>query len=400
MKKRSQIEAVADFGFIIFVVTEAVFAHSRVGQLGLIFFFCTSFLLCLSKMKIKSNIFFFFSGIFILYNWLNIQVGISTVPDASMDLIWTLLINIISLVLLYNYVVLRNDPKRVIRNFTFAVLCITGWVMALSMPSLLRGRLDSAAGINANVLAFVSSNALLMTLYLRITDKKTSYNLILIWFLMSTLLTGSRKGILIIALGVVILMLLMFPQKRTRNLLLVCLGSILLWVSIMRVPILYQIVGIRVEALMDLVQGGNIEEASLRSRYNFISQGWEYFLRNPWRGHGLDAFRYIRGYRHVYSHNNFIELLVSGGIIGFAIYYVNYLIILLRTFNEGKKGNSLAKLMFAIAVVMLVMDYAVVSYYGRLYQALLVLTIGFTRISKVQRKRNLDTNFATGENGS
>ena len=37
---------------------------------------------------------------------------------------------------------------------------------------------------------------------------------------------------------------------------------------------------------------------------------------------------------------------------------------------------------------------------GDCIKLLLVLTIGFTRISKVQRKRNLDTNFATGENGS
>ena len=62
------------------------------------------------------------------------------------------------------------------------------------------------------------------------------------------LLTGSRKGLLVVALSVVVVRLVTERKKIIRNL-LVCTGAALLvYFLIMNVSVLYNIVGVRVES--------------------------------------------------------------------------------------------------------------------------------------------------------
>ncbi|NLE04471.1 MAG: hypothetical protein GX638_06695, partial [Crenarchaeota archaeon] len=102
------------------------------------------------------------------------------------------------------------------------------------------------------------------------------------------------------------------------------------------------------------------------------------------RGYGLDCFRHIQGSYNTYTHNNFIELLISGGIIGFALYYINYIIALTKAYFTGKKGDPILMLMITIMLVILVNEYALVTYYGRGYLIFIVLTIAFTK--KIDKK--------------
>ena len=66
-----------------------------------------------------------------------------------------------------------------------------------------------------------------------------------------------------------------------------------------------------------------------------------------------------------YLHNNFVELLASGGIIGFGIYYgiILYLIIKLTPF--ALKKDSFSDACLVILIVHTIADYGTVSYYNK-----------------------------------
>ena len=60
------------------------------------------------------------------------------------------------------------------------------------------------------------------------------------------------------------------------------------------------------------------EDGSTNERLQFIYSGFSDFLDRPLIGYGYDSFRFKFG---KYSHNNYVELLYSGGILIFIIYY-------------------------------------------------------------------------------
>ena len=88
----------------------------------------------------------------------------------------------------------------------------------------------------------------------------------------------------------------------------------------------------------------------------------------------------------MYAHNNYIELLVDVGLVGFFIYY-GYIATML--FKDCGK-NNVSVYLKAILVSMLITDFGLVSYYNELYQYILVLIfcmITSTQIVKSKTKR-------------
>ena len=99
----------------------------------------------------------------------------------------------------------------------------------------------------------------------------------------------------------------------------------------------------RIQSLVDYSQGKSVREASVIQRELYIQAGWKQFLKTPILGVGIgntDQITMIVTGRSTYLHNNFIELLASGGIIGFGIYYgiILYLIIKLIPFALKKES--------------------------------------------------------------
>lgn len=362
--------------FFLYLVTEIAFSHSFIGRAGLILFFIATCLLCILRMKITGSYYFIISALFILYNWINVRAGVSIVPQASLDMIQTMCINVIVLFAFYNYVVLRNDMEKVLKIFVYATLFVTSVVFIVSLPTIFNERFGSFVDMNPNSLAVFTSIALLITLCLLLGRKmhRNGY-LFLLWLLFVTILTGSRKGILIVSLGTAVLLYFLYPQKKLKNALIVSMGIAVMYLIIMNTPLLYDLLGYRVQAMVNYTQEGpaGIDEASLKSRYNYIEKGWQNIKLKPWFGYGLDSFRHFIA--RTYSHNNFIEILISGGIIGFILYYLNYLVTFIKYQSLIKNGSVILKLMLTITLVMLVMDYSMVTYYSRINLSIFVLAI-------------------------
>ena len=113
---------------------------------------------------------------------------------------------------------------------------------------------------------------------------------------------------------------------------------------------------------------GNVNGNSFSSRKWLREKAWKVFLQHPIKGVGIGQFRFYAAREGVdlYSHNNFLEILANTGIIGFVIYYWNYLILICGLINLHKKNNISNKeyvFMISFMLASLIMEYGQVEYY-------------------------------------
>src|SRR5699024_11610138 len=125
---------------------------------------------------------------------------------------------------------------------------------------------------------------------------------------------------------------------------------------------------------------------------NMINAGITFFEERPLFGHGIDSFRqlyfnYVGDYR--YSHNNYVELLVSVGVFGTVIYYFGLLSVLKKSFN---KTNPYLIFPFVVIATILIIDYGLVSYTSYLIQYFICLafvSIGLNNRQKIIINKNI-----------
>ena len=376
INKKTQIETLADISFFLYLFTEFLFKHTIIGQIGILLFAGSVYLLIISKKKVHFSFYFFFYAAFIIFNYINIKLGNSIQPKTSFEMIQTLIINFIILFLIFNYLIFRKDVFSCMFIYDKASFFFTIIAFILSIPNLITQRLGGDftllglhISLNSNTIALIAAYACLFNIYCYMTFGDKNKIMYVIWYILVVLLSGSRKGLLVILLGFIILLFLMYPKKRMRNILSIIIFLLTFYLLITHIPGLYYVIGYRLEALINYILGNSYNEASLATRLSYIELGWNFFLEKPWTGYGLDCFRYLPKAYNTYSHNNFIEILVSGGIIAFILYYIQYIIIILKIFfvNRRLEGSNkkIINFILCIMLVILVMDYGMVSYYER-----------------------------------
>ena len=129
---------------------------------------------------------------------------------------------------------------------------------------------------------------------------------------------------------------------------------------------------------------GNVAgvDGSTESRALLISRGLSWFREQPWLGYGIDNFRVVLARNHptwpinFYAHNNFVELLVDVGFVGFSIYYGQYIYLLRLCTNNNVKRTNADLMICSMIIALAIVDYALVSYYDK-YIQLLLLTLWF-----------------------
>ena len=132
----------------------------------------------------------------------------------------------------------------------------------------------------------------------------------------------------------------------------------------------------RIQSLVDYSQGKSVREASVIQRELYIQAGWKQFLKTPILGVGIgntDQITMIVTGRSTYLYNNFIELLASGGIIGFGIYYGIILYLIIKLIPFALKKESFSDACLIVLIVHTIADYGTVSYYTKGTYFILVL---------------------------
>lgn len=125
-------------------------------------------------------------------------------------------------------------------------------------------------------------------------------------------------------------------------------------------------------------QDGAPDDASAKLRIYFYKQAAQIALTHPFVGIGLDNFRIYSGglgnftQAGTYSHSNYMEIAVSTGLVGFAVYLAIYFyfskkIVLSFLRQQGERELLSCIKLAAFAMAIFVLDFFTVSYYSKMY---------------------------------
>lgn len=226
---------------------------------------------------------------------------------------------------------------------------------------------------NRNVIGIILSLGTLYMLHLGVTQNKLFLLLMLVPSSLG-LITGSRKSLLAIIIGLILYAFLYSTycvkkknRKRLRVMLLVLVAVIGLLYACFNVEFLYNIIGFRVEGLLGTLFGGKNTEASAVQRSQMIEKAWEMFLQKPLFGWGIDGFTAKSGFG-TYSHHNYMEMLVSFGFFGCLFVYLFKFRLLWVHFKmlkndkyEEKSDKARTVFLTVLMTVCLILDLAMIS---------------------------------------
>ena len=174
--------------------------------------------------------------------------------------------------------------------------------------------------------------------------------------------------------------------------LVLAIGSFAFILLIMKIPALYDVLGKRMEDLFKELFGVAANDGSLNARANMFSLGWEWFKQKPILGYGLNNFSLLyleeMGWA-TYSHNNFVEILVSGGLVGFAIYYSAYIYLFVKLIKVAfLKRDLIAITLLVFNLSLIIMNVSNISYYSTADNCMLMLALVYVYI----KDRNSENN--------
>lgn len=346
------------------------------------------------------NIWILLFTIFCIFStlWaLNINNAISIIPVFVMNQI---------LGYVYSVIMLKN--KIVLKYILFGI--VIGTILLYIRLSLISGTIfiyiDSREGIknllNANNVGLYGALATIFGIYLtydhfeissilnirRIKNLLNKYNFVLmvIFILINLIivfLSASRKALLFIAIPCALMFLFYNASKQNfiKRVLVTIVAIVIFIVLIFNVPFLYNLIGNRLEGMINgILQLGNVDSSTI-FRLRAITYGLEWFKERPILGSGLNNFKNLlgtnvqswAGSEGVYAHNNYIELLVDVGIIGTLLYYSLYIYIFIKYIKKFDKSSLLKIMMFGLLITLIICEFGIVSYYGKIYRILLVL---------------------------
>lgn len=381
-KEFEPIKALWNFSFVFWFVTEFTITHSMTAQLALALFGAITTLMIIADKKIKMSVIFPLYSLFVIICYLNIALDYSIAPGLSKSLLNTLIKNLIFLVILYHYIAAQNidDFKK---TFIFATTSATVIILIVTYVRtgsfILRGE---ASLINSNSLAVCSALTVcwIITTEIKLKLSDGLYISILSLFF---ILSGTRKAIIAFVLGVIVYFCLKHPKRLFRNVIIIAIlggGYFLL----IKVPFLYNAMGNRIESFVNLLLG-NEGDASAETRRRFIELGIRHFKQRPMIGFGINTFQTLPGAYGTYSHNNYVELLFSVGLIGTVTYYLMHGFALLRSIKQYfiKRTNNII-ITITFIVILIVIDVGMVSYYSR--SSLMFIVICYTLSERIKSK--------------
>ena len=175
-------------------------------------------------------------------------------------------------------------------------------------------------------------------------------------------ISGSRKGLLYItALFLIIIVDQLFKINKIKVIVVV---PIILAGLILFNGYLYTTAKNYSNDLVSVQRfekGLSGNDRSYNDRLELIKTGFRLWKESPLIGHGFSQFARISGYGG-YAHNNYIEIAVSGGILGLFLFYSIHTILLIKSLRQPK---PLRLRLFIFIFTILIVDMAFVSFYDK-----------------------------------
>lgn len=251
---------------------------------------------------------------------------------------------------------------------------VMGIVAMLTTPLSMWGQTSKDEGFgnvigqHRNQVGAVAASLVAICSYLHKLYRVRWARILAAFFILLTLVSGSRSSFLqiIIVVGFIVLFGGEGFSKKVKNIVLACLLGILALAVIYSVPFLYNTIWVRIEAGVSTVLGIEVADKSALGREYYKEIAFLMFLQRPWLGYGLDGFvcflrdnPWIMGtyISAVYSHCNYAELAADLGIVGLAVWYLPVLSVW-KEIWKVRKNSKWAICLFAVFSSMIIFDYS------------------------------------------
>ena len=198
-----------------------------------------------------------------------------------------------------------------------------------------------------------------------------------------SLLSGSRKGLVVLIAGMILIILFTGNENKIgsklKTLIIAVIVAVGLYFAISTLPV-FSTVYIRMLNLINGLNGSSMLDYSSRERLRMIEEGLRVFSEHPILGQGVYASYHYFG---SYSHNNFVEVLMNTGIVGFVVYYFPYLQYTFRLLKCDKNDKRYWLITFFFLWIFLG-GYGMVTYYEKITMILVALTAQWYTLNEVK----------------
>lgn len=206
-------------------------------------------------------------------------------------------------------------------------------------------------------------------------SKAIPYIVIITLDVITVLATQSRTSLATVLFGAALSFLLYTKSVRVRRWLPQIVVVVVVIFVILQEVDLSSVLG-RWDGLLNSVLGSGGDSSST-TRLEMIKVGFQKFLEKPIGGWGLETSAIITSFG-MFLHNNYVELLVSIGAIGFISYYYVYIKYTKKLITTGNR-NYLENTALVLLAMQLFMMMGTVSYYIKYQNLIFVLCMTVTR---------------------
>ena len=260
------------------------------------------------------------------------------------------------------------DEEKYIKKY-FDALYISGVCMAIYalysygiigyIEALGKGIRMGRAITNENLFGMTFAWSALVAFYYYLKNKKMLHLVCIVVFAFFAFSSGSKKASLMIPFGIIGMCTLKYGIRKMWKTILISVVSIGVFLLIIRQP-MFSNVYERLSSFFS--RDYNVSDAT---RAKMIEVGLQLFRQRPILGYGIGNYTRISGMGG-YSHNNYIEVLVSTGLLGFALYYIPYIRALYWGFKEKvMNGDNMKTLLLVFAFLSIVFGYGMVQIYDK-----------------------------------
>jgi len=223
-------------------------------------------------------------------------------------------------------------------------------------------RIGVSASGNVDVFGMYLGVMSIFTLYKFIVKKNKIYIIPYILQVCFMLLTGSKQALLYIIISYVMFIKYSYKTNIAKYIAPLIVAIVAVF-AIFTVPVLYNLVGHRIEIML-VSFGVNIagvdSSRSTDVRMGMIAKAFQLFLDNPIFGGGWGYFTKYAGF-NMYSHTTYTEILVTYGIFGLVLYYSRFFIDTFYLFMK-KNRKPVEQLMVVLLISILVADFARITF--------------------------------------
>ncbi|MCR5087944.1 MAG: O-antigen ligase family protein [Oscillospiraceae bacterium] len=258
-------------------------------------------------------------------------------------------------------------------NILMLIVIVTYGLKGILSLLQYEDRLSEQFFLNSNTVGVICAMSFVINFYYVLKEKRLHWwTVFLLLGILIVSATGSRQALAVMMGGLVLLYFLsvMHDRAPAEIAVLVLIGIALLLVLLLMIAKLPAFSGIykRMQSMFSAMSGVGQTDRSATTRLQMIEIGMDQFYRTPLLGIGIGSARYAMWKymnRLIYLHNNFVEILAGGGVVGFAIYYSVFVWILINFIRYHRYGTVETSVCAALLIMLLVDDYANVTYYSK-----------------------------------